>query len=82
MHTDVFNIDELVAVANNYSAAVNETGENIRHWRKRLEKKYTELQGIRKFHDFVINRTTEGIAQLQVRERCDSGEFKPGNLKV
>ena len=82
LHTDVFNIDELVTVANNYSTAVNETGANIRHWRERLEEKYTELQGIRKFHDFVINRNTDGNAQLKVRERCDSGEFKPGNLKV
>ena len=78
----VFNIDELVTVANNYSTAVNETGANIRHWRERLEEKYTELQGIRKFHDFVINRNTDGNAQLKVRERCDSGEFKPANLKV
>ena len=46
LHSDVFNIDELVAVANNFSAAEKETGENVRHWRKPLEEKYTELQGI------------------------------------
>lgn len=82
LHSHVFNIDELVAVANNYSTAVKETGETIRHWRETLEAKYTELQRIRKFHDFVINRNSDGNAQLQVRERCDSGEFVTGNLKV
>ena len=62
------------------SVAEIETGENILHWREKLEEKYTELKGIRQFHDFVINRNSEGNTQLQVRERCDSGDFKPFNI--
>ena len=49
LHSDVFNIDELVAVAHNFSVAEIETGEN----REKLEEKYTELRGIWQFHDFV-----------------------------
>lgn len=80
LHSDVFNIDELVAVAHNFSVAEIETGENILHWREKLEEKYTELRGIRQFHDFVINRNSGGNTQLHVRERCDSGDFKPFNI--
>ena len=82
LHSDVFNINDLVSVAKNFSTAREETGENILHWRERLDGKYTELQGIRKYHDFVVNRNADGNAQVQVRERCDCGSFKTGNLKV
>ena len=82
LHSDVFNITDLVSVANNYCTATEETGEHIYHWREKLDKKYSELQGIRQYHDFVVNRNTDGNAQVQVRERCDTGSFKVGNIKI
>ena len=82
IHSDVFNIEDLGSVASRFSTAVEETGETILHLRKKLKEKYTELHGIRQYHDFVVNRNAEGIAQLQVRERCDSGTFQLGSLKV
>lgn len=82
IHSDVFNVDELVAVAGHFSTAVEETGENILHWREELDKKYTELHGIRKYHDLVISRNAASNAQLKVREKCGSGDFKINNLKL
>ena len=41
-----------------------------------------ELQGIRKYHDFVINRDHDGNAQLKVREVCGSGDFIVRHLKL
>lgn len=82
IHSDVFNIEDLVSVASSFCTAMEEKGETILHWREKLDEKYTELHGIRQYHDFVVNRNAEGNAQLQVRERCDSGTFKLGSLKV
>ena len=57
----------LKTVAKNFNtAAADETSENILHWRERLGEKYTELQGICQYHDFVMNRNANGNAQLQV----------------
>ena len=81
-HSDVFNIHELVEVAGHFSTAVEETGENVLHWRQELDKKYTELHGIRKYHDFVVSMNAANDAQLKVREKCGSGDFKINNLKL
>ena len=56
----------LKAVAKHFNIAADETSENILHWRERLGEKYTELQGICQYHDFVMNRNANGNAQLQV----------------
>ena len=54
--SDVFNIGELVAIAEQYATAVEEDGTRILKWRQELDKKYRELDGIRKYHDFVISQ--------------------------
>ena len=53
--SDVYNIGELVAIADQYATATKEDGTRILKWRQELEKKYAELDGIRKFHDFVLS---------------------------
>ena len=81
-HCDVFNIDELVSVASRFSTAVKETGVNVLHWRQKLDKKYRDLSGIRKYHDFHVTRNSNGNSQLQVREDCASGELHMSRLTV
>ena len=82
IHSDVFNVDELVTVAGHFSTAVEDSGDNVFHWRQELDKKYTELHGIRKYHDFVVSRDAANDARLRVREKCGSGAFKIDNLKL
>ena len=80
--SDVFTCQELVEIASRYATACEETGVNILLWRQQLDKKYAELPGIRKYHDFVINRNSTNIASLQVRERCGSGDYINAHLKM
>ena len=74
------DVNELVAVAGRFSTAVKEAGVNVLHWRQELDKKYTDLSGIRKYHDFHVTRNADGNAQLQVREDCGSGELLASRL--
>lgn len=75
-------MEELVDVAGHFSNAVEVTGANVYHWRQELDKKYTELQGIRKYHDFVVSRDANNTAQLKIREACGFGDFVSGNMKL
>jgi hypothetical protein len=52
--SDVFNCQELIDIASRYATAAEETGVHILHWREELDKKYTLLSGIRKYHDFLL----------------------------
>ena len=65
IHKDVFNIAEIVQVAADwFSNAFEETGVNVLHWRQELDKKYSELTGILKYHDFFVTRNSDDNAEL------------------
>ena len=51
--SDVFNCQELIDIGSRYATATEETGVHIL---QELDKKYTLLSGIRKYHDFFVNR--------------------------
>ena len=59
--SDVFNCQELIDIADCYATATEETGVHILHWREEFDRKYTLLSGIRKYHDFFVNRDSSGI---------------------
>ena len=66
--SDVFNCKELVDIAGRYATAVEETGVHILHWRQALDRKYSKLAGIKKYHDFFFSLNTSGVAVMKVRE--------------
>ena len=80
--SDVFNCQELIDIASRYATATEETGVHILHWREELDKKYTLLSGIRKYHDFFVNRDSSDIAVMKVREQCGSGDYRVNKLKM
>ena len=79
---DVFNCQELIDIASRYATATEEIGMHILHWRQELDKKYTQLAGIRKHHDFYISRNSSGTAVMQTRDQCGSGDYKNRKLKM
>ena len=80
--SDVFNIGEIVAIAEQYATATEEDGMRILKWRQELDKKYTELDGIRKYHDFVISQNGNGKVVLKLKASCASGTLKTATLKL
>jgi hypothetical protein len=80
--SDVFNIGELVAIAEQYATATEEDGTRILKWRQELDKKYTELGGIRKYHDFVISRNGNDETVLKLKAHCASGTLKPATFRL
>lgn len=80
--SDVYNIGELVAIADQYATTTEEDGTRILKWRQELEKKYAELDGIRKFHDFVVSRNRNGKTVLKLKAHCASGALKDATLKL
>jgi len=66
--SDVFNCQELVSIASHYATAVEETGVHILYWRQELDKEYTQLAGIRQYHDFFVRRNSSGNAVMKVKE--------------
>jgi len=79
--SDVFNCQALV-IASHYATAVEETGMHILYWRQELDKKYTQLAGIRQYHDFFASRNSSGNSVMKVKEECGSGDYKVDRLKL
>ena len=53
---DVFTISELQALCAQAADTYVEDGHHVLTWRKTLGKKYSDLLGVRKLHDFLIVR--------------------------
>ena len=49
-------------------------GEDVYTWRDTLGIKYSDLPGVRRYHDFLVVKTHDGPVVMKVRERCYSGE--------
>ena len=54
----------------------------IKNWRECLGEKYSNLPGIRKFHDFLIMKSHDGKVMMKVRDWCVKGSWKPLPLHV
>ena len=80
--SDVFNCQELVSIASHYTTAVEENGVHILYWRQELDKEYTQLAGIRQYHDFFVSRNSVGNAVMKMKEECGSGDYKVDRLKL
>ena len=59
-----------------------EKGENTLVWRETISTKYSDLPGVRKFHDFLIVMKHDGVAVMKVREHCYHGLWKDSPLHV
>lgn len=51
-------------------------------WREYLGKKYSDLPGVRKLHDFIVVKTNTGEVVMKVRERCYTGEWNRSPLRI
>ena len=70
---DVFTAEELLGLCQQFSTATIESRSNIFDWRDALMKKYSELSGVRKLHDFHIVRTGDNTVAMKVRAKCHVG---------
>ena len=48
--------------------------EDVYTWRDALGIKYSDLSGVRRYHDFLVVKTNDGRVVMKVREKCYSGE--------
>ena len=81
--SDVFNIDQLAELIQKYALATIDDGKIVRTWQCLLSEKYTNLRGIRGFHDFIIvKHPTTGPATMKVRQFCHGGSFENTPMKV
>lgn len=51
-------------------------------WRDTLSEKYSDLPGVRKYHDFLVVRAHDQTVVMKVRERCFDGQWKDSPLHV
>lgn len=57
-------------------------GSDVMQWRESLSLKYSDLPGVRRYHDFLIARGADGSVAMKVREKCYAGSFSVSPLKV
>ena len=79
---DVFTVDELKAICDTCATSHVESGDQVLTWRKSLSEKYSDLLGIRKFHDFMVVKTHDDTVVMKVRENCFGGSWKDSPLHV
>ena len=80
--SDVFNISELKAVCLRHASTHVEDGSGMFHWRELLHSKYTELPGIRSYHDFLTVKTPSGATVMKIREKCYEGTLTNSPLRI
>jgi hypothetical protein len=78
---DTFTAEELRCICQKFGSAHIEDGANILPWRASLVKKYSELPGVRKLHDFVIVRSGDKVV-MKVRDSCCKGSVVASPLHV
>ena len=79
---DVFIGDKLKAVCDLHAFTRIEDGTKVLQWRESMGKKYSDLPGTRKYHDFMIVRTHEDKVVMKVREHCYCGSLTNSPLHV
>ena len=73
---DVFTISDLKSICDKCATCTVETGENVLTWRNTLGEKYSDLPGVRKYHDFLIVKAHDRRVVMKVRENCFGGNWK------
>ena len=79
--SDVFTVAELGNVAEPYCSVKIDTGTIVKQWRSLLTK-YTNIPGIRTFHDFLFAHNPTADAECRVREHCHEGTLRKSTMKV
>ena len=79
---DVFTIGDLKSICDKSATCYIETGERVLTWRSTLGEKYSELPGVRKYHDFLVVKAHDGRVVMKVRENCFSGTWKDSPLRM
>ena len=79
--TDVFTPHDLHRICSKFASVHIEDGSSIFPWREPLLTKYSELQGVRKLHDFLIVRFGENVL-MKVRNSCCKGNAVTSPLCV
>ena len=70
---DVFRVEELLEICQRFSTACIEDGSHIFDWRSIMDKKYSNLPGVRKMHDFMIVRGVNSEVVMKLRTHCHTG---------
>ena len=79
---DIFTVDELQSLCARSAQTLIEKGENTLAWRETISTKYSDLPGVRKFHNFLIVMKHDGVAVMKVHEHCYHGPWKDSPLRV
>ena len=53
--SDVFNVDDLVAIVGLHAHVETDVGQTVKQWRQQLGQKFTKLPGICSLHNFVTH---------------------------
>ena len=73
---DVFTIGNLKSICDKSATCYIETGERVLTWRNTLGEKYSDLPGVRKYHDFLVVKAHDGTVVMKVHENCFGGSWK------
>ena len=79
---DVFNIEDLKAICDKSATTYIEQRDRVHTWRDSVGKKYSDLPGVRKLHDFLVVKAHDGRVVMKVHEHCYSGDWKESPLHV
>ena len=84
MHTreDTFTIHEVKGICDQCATTFIVAGEDVYTWRDSLGVKYSDLSGVRKYHDFLVVKTHDRRVAMKVRQNCYSGDWKDSPLRV
>ena len=63
---DVFTIHDLKALCNKCATVCIENGDQVFTWFESIGEKYSDLPGVRKFHDFLVVKGHDGTVVINV----------------
>ena len=79
---DTFTLHDLKEICDRCATTFIVNGEDVYTWRDSLGVKYSDLPGVRKYHDFLVVKTHDDSVVMKVREKCYCGDWKDSPLHV
>lgn len=72
--SDVFSIEDLVNIAARFAPTFHRKAQDVCYWKKSIKPKYSKLNNMKKFRDFLFTNKSDGSVSIRMKECVYDGD--------
>ncbi len=73
--SDVFSIEDLVNIATRFALTFHREAQDVCYWKKSIKTKYSKLNNIKKFRDFLFTNKSDVSVSVRMKECVYDGDY-------